>query len=366
MGGLTRRHSGRRRHAQGRRRATRFAALASVVIAAATIVTACGSTDSLDSASDASAGSDSISDTQAPDRRLSSCARPYSDDSAWNTPIGENPVYHERSATFVRGIESPLTSDPTQFTYPIYEVSSETPRSTVYLEGWFSNVQAGGTLLENQRAGSVELPIPIGAKPSDGFDAQIVMLDPETGDEWGASVLSENADGTFNAWNTYHYNTAWSALTPYDDENRPIWSRGASIPYLAGLVRPCEIEQGLIDHAIAFSYDSPRNAFVRPATKSDGDSGSLDDLPEGARVQLDPTLTELEIKSWECTGACFAVARALQDYGMIVVDNSGRSKLYFEFQGPANWNESVEQYTVSPIPVDHLLVLDFEQPTPDD
>ena len=131
-------------------------------------------------------------------------------------------------------------------------------------------------------------------------------------------------------------------------------------------MRPCEIEQGLIDHAIAFSYDSPRNAFVRPATKSDGDSGSLDDLPEGARVQLDPTLTELEIKSWECTGACFAVARALQDYGMIVVDNSGRSKLYFEFQGTANWNESVEQYTVSPIPVDHLLVLDFEQPTPDD
>ncbi|MGI9659886.1 MAG: hypothetical protein ACR2OD_13330, partial [Gaiellaceae bacterium] len=240
-----------------------------------------------------------------------------------------------------------------------------TPRRTVTMDAWFSNVIAGGTVLENQRAGTVDLPIPIGAQPADGFDAQIILLDPETGDEWGASNLSENADGTFEAFNTYHYNTAWSAVPPFDDEDRPFWARGAGIPYLAGLMRPCEIEQGFIEHAIAFAYDSPRDVFVSPAAKSDGASSSVDALPEGARLQLDPNITELEIRSWECTGPCFIVARALQEYGMIVVDNSGRSKLYFEFEGTANWNGVVDEDTVSPIPVDQLLVLDFEEPTPD-
>jgi hypothetical protein len=130
-------------------------------------------------------------------------------------------------------------------------------------------------------------------------------------------------------------------------------------------MRPCEIEQGFIEHAIAFAYDAPRDAFVSPATKSDGASQSLRNLPEGARLQLDPSITELEIRSWECTGPCFIVARALQEYGMIVVDNSGRSKLYFEFEGTARWNGEVDENTVSPIPVDRLLVLDFEQPTLD-
>ncbi len=51
---------------------------------------------------------------------------------------------------------------------------------------------------------------------------------------------------------------------------------------------------------------------------------------------------------------------------MFVVDNGGRSKIYFEFEGTANWNGSVDEDTVSPIPADRLLVLDFEQPTLDE
>ncbi len=311
IGGVTGRHAGRRRHARGRRRWTIAAAFAALALGALGLA-ACGNSN--DSGGSASAPASSEPSTTT--RPLSACPRPYSSDSAWNTPIERFPAYHPESATFVAGIEAPLTSDPTQFTYPVYEVSSATPRRKVNVEGWFSNVVQDGNRLENQRGGSMELPIPVGAKPADGFDAQIVLFDPETSDEWGASFVSENADGSFEAWNTYRYNTAWNALTPYDEEGKPIFARGAGIPYLAGLIRPCEVEQGFIDHALAFSYDSPRNAFVAPATKSDGASESRIDLPEGARVQLDPFLTELEIRSWDCTGACFAVARALQEYGM--------------------------------------------------
>ncbi len=295
----------------------------------------------------------------------STCARAYSDDSPWNTPIGPTPEYHPRSDGFVQRIEVPLTSDPTQFSYPVYRVDEDTPRRTVRLDGWFSNVVNGGNLLLNQRAGTVDLPIPEGARPSAGEDAQIVLYNEETDEEWGASVLRESDDGTFDAFNAYHYDTAWTAFVPFDEDGRPIFARGAGIPYLAGLIRPCEVEQGLIDHALAFSFDAPRDAFVPPASKSDGASSTHLDVPEGARLQLDPTISEAEISAWGCRGPCLAVARALQKYGMIVVDNAGRSKIYFEFDGTAHWNGRVQASTVSPIPVDRLSVLAFDTPTLD-
>jgi len=56
----------------------------------------------------------------------SSCVRAYSDDSPWNTPIGPTPEYHSRSDGFVQRIEVPLTSDPTQFSYPVDPVDEDT------------------------------------------------------------------------------------------------------------------------------------------------------------------------------------------------------------------------------------------------
>jgi Bacterial Ig domain/Phytase len=73
--------------------------------------------------------------------------------------------------------------------------------------------------------------------------------------------------------------------------------RRAGVPYLAGLVRACELARGRIEHALAFAYDFPTAEYVFPATKSDGNAwdGVEDDLdshpgdvPEGTRLQLDP------------------------------------------------------------------------------
>jgi hypothetical protein len=61
--------------------------------------------------------------------------------------------------------------------------------------------------------------------------------------------------------------TGWSAAPPLDDNRQPYFLRGAKIPDLAGLVRPCEIARGRINHALAFAY---------PGTTSN-------------RLQLDPS-----------------------------------------------------------------------------
>jgi hypothetical protein len=252
-----------------------------------------------------------------------------------------------------------LSSDPTQYTYPVYPIAPGTPVQTVALRGWYSNVLDNGLRLNNQRAGTVQLPIPPGAQAAAGSDAQMILLNPATGDEYGLSELVRRTDGTWEAWNAYHYSTRWSAVPPYDSENRPFFARGAGVPYLAGLVRPCEIARGRIDHALAFAYNFPTGQFVYPATKSDGDSAGPPDMPEGSRLQLDPSISQAEIQSWGCTGACLTIAKALQTYGMYIIDNSGRPKVMMEYEGTAMWNGAVNSKTPNPIPLSRFKLLAF-------
>jgi hypothetical protein len=285
--------------------------------------------------------------TAAPAR----CDRPYADSSPWNVPIGRKPNYDARSRTYAANLGDRLSSDPNQYTYPVYEVTRSTARETVRLSGLYSNVTANGRRLVRQTDTTIRLPIPNGARAAAGSDSSIVIVDRSTGDEWGIWRLDRGS----NAWtgtNGYHYNTRWSAVPPSG-----FGSRGSGIPYLAGLVRPCEIARGRIDHALAFAYDFPTERIVYPATKSDGKGSVGSDLPEGARLQLNPSLSARQIRRWGCGGACLTIARALQRYGMYVIDNSGRPKVMLEYEGTARWRGAVSAKTVEPIPLSAFRVL---------
>jgi hypothetical protein len=280
-----------------------------------------------------------------------SCARPYSPSSPWNTPISGRARYADGLK-----VPGPLTSDPTQYTYPVYRVNSNTARRSLRVDGVYSNVTNGGRRLSVLNGVTLRIPIPASAMAAAGSDAQVVILNPATGDEWGAWQVRRDGRG-FRAENAYHYNTRWSGVPPRTSEGSPFGSRGAGVPYLAGLVRPCEIARRRIDHALAFAYDSPSGQHVYPATKSDGTGSGPSALPEGTRLQLNPSASAARIRSWGCRRACFVVARALQRYGMFVIDASGRPKVMFEYAGTARWGGVVHASTVSPIPLHELRVL---------
>jgi hypothetical protein len=69
---------------------------------------------------------------------------------------------------------------------------------------------------------------------------------------------------------------------------------------------------------------------VAPATGSDGWSTLAGAIPEGARVQLDPSLDldSLGLTPWQKT-----IARALQEYGMLLVDTGGGFGLQAQWTG---------------------------------
>jgi hypothetical protein len=89
------------------------------------------------------------------------------------------------------------------------------------------------------------------------------------------------------------------------------------------VVRPEEIAQGHIDHALQLSGISGyvrRDFIACPATHTDGNSNDVRAIPEGARVQLDPSfdVSAQPWPEWEKV-----IARALQQYGAIIDDKGG-------------------------------------------
>ncbi len=284
----------------------------------------------------------------------SSCPVPYSPTSPWNMPIPANPTVDPNNSAYIASLTTntpypKLGSDPTQYTMPVYTVDSSTPTLAVYVSGVYSNV-TGETAMSKAGGTVVSIPIPANAQPAAGGDSQVIVWDPSTGDEWGFWGFSNGPSG-MTATNGYHYNTLWSGAPPSG-----FGSRGAGVPYLAGLIRPCEIAQGHIDHALAFSYQNTTPQFVHPATKSDGHAGS--GMPEGAHLQLDPSISDGAIRGWGCTDACFIAAKAMQKYGMYLIDTAGHPKVYFEYSGTAGWGATVTASTTNPIPLSALRVVD--------
>jgi hypothetical protein len=283
--------------------------------------------------------------------------RPFRANSPWNVPIGPQPGIDPSSAQLIATLDEPLTSDPTQYSFTLYVVDAQTPRHDIACSKYpCTVVTATGTSVTDVLS---DVPIPPDAKPSSGTDGQMILVNPVTGME-------------YDLWQAERTKVGWqvSNASVYDvrGDGTPIdyGSRGAGIPYLAGLIRPWEVANQKIEHAIAFGTDTvAKDRCVWPASKTDGKSGREFALPEGARLQLDPGLTDRDFDAFGLNATARVIARALQEYGMILVDGSGRTKLYAENVGDnpyasVSWDAdglALNESTVTPIPIDRLRVL---------
>lgn len=252
-----------------------------------------------------------------------------------------------------------ISSDPAQYTFPVYFANASTPRYSVPCQMYKCTVvNASGvtttSVLQN-------VPIPLGANVSAGSDAQMIIIDTATGTEWDLWQASGGSGG-WSVSNGSVYNITWDGMPSR------YGSRGAGVPYYAGLIRPWEIVAGRIDHALAFAYPTPASGgCVWPASKTDGNSGGSGAIPEGARLQLDPSLTDADFTAMGLSRTGKIIARALQVYGMILIDVSGRPKIYAEnlAVNPGSgysWGNpaiALNSNTISAIPHTAFRVLDL-------
>ncbi len=240
----------------------------------------------------------------------------FSADSPWNTPIPENPVIDPASPLLIqRFVQEYAKIDGFQISVDtwsdtVFWADADTPRYDVPLTAEWPTVDAHTFL---------QVPIPDGAVP-----------DPE--DDGHMTIVHEASGFMYEFWQAKKIDGAWIASwgnrIPIGGSGfypGALSCRGAGVAILAGMIWPEELDAGEIHHALAFSYTFNRSGGpVAPATESDGLIDDPAALPEGARLQLDPTLDldALELTPWE-----MAIARAMQDYGMINIDRSGSIEL---------------------------------------
>ena len=252
---------------------------------------------------------------------------PYSKTSIWNTPIGPAPKYDRHSSEMVATLElsneGRIITAGEAYNYPVYFADEQTPRWDIPCKINMCTIASSDQ--EVIRTDMVQdVPIPEDAQPGEDTDARMIIIDRATRMEYDVMNARRTAVG-WTAGTVSIYNISWDG-TPVMHS-----SRGSGLPGYAGLLRPWEIRQGRIEHALAFGYtETASEKCVFPASKSDGDSELPFSIPEGARLQLDPSLTDADFNEMGLNPTAKIIARALQEYGMILVDTSGSFKIYVE------------------------------------
>ncbi|MGH3867951.1 MAG: hypothetical protein ACRDQ4_17870 [Pseudonocardiaceae bacterium] len=240
-------------------------------------------------------------------------ARPFAATSPLNQPIGRDPVLDPNNERMIAGLISAgpaPVADLYEFGFGIYNADASTPRRTVTcrITNWGKCPFAG-----------MSVPLTVDMVPPKGSDGQISVID------WPTRTVYEMWQ---YRWSDGHPSASWGALTSYDGDGftRPPYgsgsSRGSGFAVLAGVIRTYEIRRGEIRHALEFSTSKcQRGVFRAPASTTDGMVDSPDAIPEGTRVQLDPSLDLDAIPG--ITAGEKIVGRALQIYGAYNVDCGG-------------------------------------------
>jgi len=106
----------------------------------------------------------------------------------------------------------------------------------------------------------------------------------------------------------------------------------AGLPMLPGLVRYDEVARGHIDHALRFTVESTRRAYIYPARHFASDATDPNLPPMGLRVRL---RAGFDISGYP--RQVRVILTALKRYGMIVADNG--ANWYVSGAPDRRWND---------------------------
>ncbi len=257
----------------------------------------------------------------------------FATDSPFNTKIARKPTVAADSAAIVRLLEAhPPVADIDEFGVAVFQADGSTPRRIVTCrERWGSCP-----------AGAQRVPIPDGATPPLGADSEMVVVNRSEGHAYEFWQARRSPSGSWS--------TSSLSIISYRGDGRA-GETGAGVSQLAGLVLVDDVRSGAIDHALSFSSDiTCRGRFVYPARKTDGQSTLSTCIPEGARIQLDPTVNLGAISG--LTPIENMMGTALQRYGAYVRDTGG-ARIAFSFQRPPAGDQT---YAAAGLPYDYAAL----------
>jgi len=297
----------------------------------------------------------------------------FSDSSFWNQPVGPNPEIDPDSSRYIALLSGerggPFKFNSRTWTVPVYEVDASTPLRAVRQRLRNPKSDSCSAWRDREKYWShgpgfgEGVPIPDCANPDPEEDSHMAIVDWGRGLVWDMWGCRRRPDGEWESNTGMRYSVqgegVWktSDFAVKDGESVHFHGpgRASGVPVVAGLAMREEILAGSIRHKLAMAtWHNAYKRFVFPASWTDGFRD--DGLPEGALVQLDPSL---DLSVYGLSPAALCIAKALQEYGMVNVDNAGANAIYVEQIGVhgLSWDGVLSDDEISRIPLSKYRVL---------
>jgi len=175
----------------------------------------------------------------------------------------------------------------------------------------------------------IALTDPIEGYPNPGNgDRHVVALD-------NANCFLYELDSSYPQTNSWNANSAavWDLL---GNEQRPYtWTSAdaAGLPIFPGLVRYDEVAAGAIHHAIRFTLQNSRAAFIPPASHWAANSSNPLAAPMGMRMRL---RASFDVSGYSAANQ--VILNAFKKYGIIMADNG--SSMYISGAPDDRWDNN--------------------------
>jgi hypothetical protein len=248
--------------------------------------------------------------------------RPFAAGSFWNVPVGNAqpaPNGPALAAYFLRNARYP-NMPIRSWGVGVAEAHPSDPLFSVPCTRYACTLGTHGPFA-----------IPATAVPDPSADGHLTVYDPIRNREWDM-WQARPAAGAWTASAGAAVSMAGDGIAPHGTAS----GNAANFPLLGGLLRPEELLQGRVDHALVFEMPGVgAGRPVCPATHNAGSATDSNALREGQKLQLDPALNvdSLAIPAWQKT-----IARALQKYGMYLRDGSGTLAILAENTGSRGYD----------------------------
>ena len=188
-------------------------------------------------------------------------------------------------------------------------------------------------------------PIPPNVRIEGGGDRHALIVDASTCMLYELYAL-QRAGGGWHAGSGAIWSLRSNRLRPAG------WTSAdaAGLPILPGLVRWNEVAAGHIDHALRFTVERTRRAYVWPARHYASDLADANLPPMGLRLRLP---ADYPIAGFPRQARI--VLAALKRYGMIVADNG--TSWYISGEPNASWSND-DLHTLGRVPGSAFEVVD--------
>ncbi|MSP14489.1 MAG: hypothetical protein EXR62_16235 [Chloroflexi bacterium] len=200
----------------------------------------------------------------------------------------------------------------------------------LYLSGPQAAVPITFEYDEDSDPGPYPIPpnVPIEGGSASSGDRHVIVVDTSNCKLYETWSSYPQADGSWQAGSGAIFNLLSNALRPQTFTS----ADAAGLPILPGLVRYDEVATGAINHALRFTVQRTRRAYIWPARHYASASTDLNRPPMGQRFRLKASFN---ISQFSATNQ--VILTALKKYGMFLADNG--SNWYLSGAPDERWND---------------------------